>query len=52
VPDYQKPANGMYAASGDPVTHITVVFSSSYNGAFFEGGTNSTLVVNNFHLVY
>lgn len=52
VPDYMKPANGMYAGANETVTHITVVFSSSYNGANFEGGTNSTLVVNNLNLVY
>ncbi|MCU0441728.1 MAG: PCMD domain-containing protein [Bacteroidia bacterium] len=52
VPAYQKPTNGLYANSNEKATHITVVFSSSYNGAFFEGGTNSTLVVNNFALIY
>jgi hypothetical protein len=52
VPAYQKPANGVYGAANEKVTHITVVFSSSYNGALFEGGTNSTLVVNDFNLIY
>lgn len=52
VPDYQKPVNGLYANPTDKVTHITVVFSSSYNGALFEGGTNSTLVVDDFNLGY
>lgn len=52
VPAYQKPANGLYGSSSEKVTHITVVFSSSYNGAIFEGGTNSTLVVNDFQLIY
>lgn len=52
VPAYQKPANGLYANPNEKVTHLTVVFSSSYNGALFEGGTNSTLVVNDFILIY
>jgi hypothetical protein len=52
VPSYMKPANGLYAEPNEQITHITVVFSSSYNGALFEGGTNSTLVVNNFKLLY
>jgi len=52
VPAYQKPANGLYGAANEKVTHLTVVFSSSYNGALFEGGTNSTLVVNDFYLNY
>lgn len=52
VPAYQKPANGLYGSSSEKVTHITVVFSSSYNGDLFEGGANSTLVVNDFRLIY
>jgi hypothetical protein len=52
VPVYQKPVNGLYANPTDKVTHITVVFSSSYNGALFEGGTNSTLVIDQFSLIY
>lgn len=52
IPDYQKPGNGLYALADERVTHITVVFSSSYNGAIFEGGTNSTLVVDDFLLIY
>lgn len=52
APAYQKPANGLYASQSEKITHITVVFSSSYNGALFEGGTNSTLVVNDFKLIY
>jgi hypothetical protein len=52
IPAYQKPANGLYADAGEPVTHITIVFSSSFNGLFLEGGTNSTLVVNDLLLRY
>jgi hypothetical protein len=52
VPDYQKPANGLYANPTDKITHLTVVFSSSANGALFEGGVNSMLVVNDFNLIY
>lgn len=52
VPAYQKPANGLYASLNEKVTHLTVVFSSSYNGALFEGGTNSTLVINDLSFIY
>jgi hypothetical protein len=52
TPDYQKPANGSYASSGDKVTHITVVYASSVHGDIYEGGVNSTLTVNRFRLVY
>jgi hypothetical protein len=52
IPDYQKPSNGLYASANEKVTHLTVVFSSSYNGALFEGGTNSTLVINEFNFIY
>lgn len=52
TPSYQLPVNGAYAAPNDKITHITVVFSSSYNGALFEGGTNSTLLINDFKLIY
>jgi hypothetical protein len=52
VPDYQKPANGLYGVESDRVTHLTVVFASSFNGALLEGGTNSTLVVDDFQLNY
>ncbi|MGL5113321.1 MAG: PCMD domain-containing protein [Flavobacterium sp.] len=50
--DYAKPKNGLYANSNEAVTHISVVFSSSFNGDQLEGGTNSTLWVNNFKLIY
>lgn len=36
----------------DPVTHITVVFSSSALGDFFTGAIGSELWVNNFELEY
>jgi hypothetical protein len=52
VPDYQKPLNGIYANPGEKVTHITVVFSSSSNGGLFEGGVNSTLVIDEMALIY
>lgn len=51
-PDYQKPKNGLYANSNEEVTHISVVFASSFKGDLLEGGTNSTLLVNNFKLIY
>lgn len=52
TPDYQKPLNGLYGTVTDPVTHISVVFSSSANGIHYEGGVNSTLLLNNFSLNY
>ena len=52
VPAYQKPVNSLYGTSNEKITHLTVVFSSSYNRALFEGGTNSTIVVNDLKLIY
>lgn len=52
TPDYQLPINGMYASPSDPVTHLSIVFTSSAYGAQYEGGVNSTLVVNNLVLNY
>lgn len=52
IPAYQKPQNGLYGTSTDAVTHISVVFSSSANGIHYEGGVNSTLLLNNFSLEY
>lgn len=52
TPAYQKPLNGIYGAATEAVTHISVVFSSSANGINYEGGVNSTLLLNNFSLIY
>lgn len=52
TPAYQLPVNGLFASAGEPVTHITIVFASSAYANFFEGGVNSTLVVNNLSLNY
>lgn len=52
VPDYQKPANGLYGSPSDKPTHILVVCASSADGILYEGGTNSTLYVDNFRLMY
>lgn len=52
TPDYQKPANNLYGDVDDKITHISVVFASSANGIYYEGGVNSTLIVNNFRLIY
>jgi hypothetical protein len=52
TPDYQKPLNGIYGNMDDEITHITVVFASSADGSNYEGGVNSTLLVNNFKLLY
>ncbi len=52
TPSYQLPQNGLYGTIDDKVTHISVVFASSANGINYEGGVNSTLVVNNLVLHY
>ena len=51
-PAYQLPANGLFATENEAITHITIVFSSSAAGASYEGGVNSTLVVNDLVLNY
>lgn len=51
-PAYMFPANGQFGAAGEDVTHISFIASSSAYGANFEGGTNSTLVINDLRLVY
>ncbi|WP_316752834.1 PCMD domain-containing protein [Pedobacter gandavensis] len=51
-PGYQLPTNGLFAEANDPVTHISIIFSSSASGAKYEGAVNSTLVVDNLVLNY
>lgn len=51
-PTYQFPANGLFASANESITHITIVFTSSASGATYEGGVNSTLVVNDLLLNY
>lgn len=51
-PSYQLPENGLFAAANEAITHISVIFSSSAAGAKYEGGVNSTLVVDNLVLNY
>ncbi|MDW7695826.1 PCMD domain-containing protein [Flammeovirgaceae bacterium SG7u.111] len=53
TPSYMLPKEGeTYAALGETPTHINVVFASSAYGAEFQGAENSTLLVDNFELVY
>jgi hypothetical protein len=52
APDYSKPANGVYGNANDKITHLSFVAASSANGALFEGGVNSTLLLNNLRLNY
>lgn len=52
APAYSKPANGLFGNVSEPVTHFTFVAASSASGALFEGGVNSTLVINNIRLNY
>lgn len=55
-PDYMKPENGLYV-SNDSIafvlpTHLTVVASSSYDGANFAGAVGSELLLDNVTLIY
>jgi hypothetical protein len=52
MPVYMFPVNGSFGTASDDVTHISFVAASSAYGANFEGGTNSTLVINNLKLNY
>ncbi|MGL6268141.1 MAG: PCMD domain-containing protein [Chitinophagaceae bacterium] len=51
-PVYMYPVNGIFGTGSEPVTHISFVAASSAYGAFFEGGVNTRLVVNNVRLNY
>jgi hypothetical protein len=51
-PSYLLPAGGDFGTASDPVTHLVFVASSSANGALFEGGVNSTLVLDDLRLNY
>jgi hypothetical protein len=52
APAYSFPANGLFGDANTKITHLTWVAASSASGALFEGGTNSTLTVNNVTLNY
>jgi hypothetical protein len=51
-PAFWLPANGLFGDAKDEVTHLSFVLASSAEGANFEGGVNSTLIVNNLRLNY
>jgi hypothetical protein len=51
-PAHWFPANGLFADANAEVTHLSFVVASSAEGANFEGGVNSTLIVNNLRLNY
>jgi hypothetical protein len=51
-PVYMYPVNGSFGSGSEPVTHISFVAASSAYGAFFEGGVNTRLVINNVKLNY
>lgn len=51
-PYYEIPTRGIWGTGSETPTHITVVFSSSARGAFFEGAPGSELMVNDFILYY
>jgi hypothetical protein len=52
APAYAIPSNGLYGTASDKITHLTFVAASSAAGALFEGGTNSTLRINDLRLNY
>jgi hypothetical protein len=52
APAYSLPANGAFGNATDKITHLSFVAASSSSGALFEGGTNSTLKINNLRLGY
>jgi hypothetical protein len=49
---YEVPTKGIWGTGEETPTHITVVFSSSARGAYFEGAPGSELMVNDFRLIY
>jgi hypothetical protein len=51
-PEFWFPANGQFGSATDEITHLSLVFASSAEGANFEGGVNSTLIVNSVRLNY
>jgi Putative carbohydrate metabolism domain len=51
-PVYKYPVNGSFGTGSEPVTHISFVAASSAYGAYFEGGVNTRLVINNVKLNY
>ncbi len=52
-PSYMYPKDGQaFADPNAKPTHINIVFSSSANGAIFQGAENSVLLVNNLMLNY
>ncbi len=53
TPNYMLPEEGQtYASPEETPTHMVVVFSSSANGAIFEGAEDSELIVDKFRLNY
>lgn len=51
-PEFWFPANGLFGDANEEITHLSFVLASSAEGAKFEGGVNSTLIVNNLKLNY
>jgi hypothetical protein len=51
--DYAQPLPGeIWGDGSESVTHISVLFTSSFEGDFFKGAVGSTLEVDNFTLKY
>jgi hypothetical protein len=51
-PVYMYPVGGIFGTANDDVTHVSFIAASSAYGAQFEGGTNTSLVINNIRLNY
>jgi len=49
---WEIPANGTWGTGQETPTHISVIFSSSARGAYFEGAPGSELLLNDFQVIY
>lgn len=52
TPEWERPANGLYASPSAVPTHLSFVASSSCNGDLFEGAIGSELVIDEIVLNY
>jgi len=49
---WEIPSNGVWGTGQETPTHISVIFSSSARGAYFEGAPGSELLLNDFQVIY
>lgn len=50
--DYGQPTRGSWGTGAEDVTHICILFTSSYLGDYFSGAIGSQLKVNNVEVLY